>query len=411
MASLKRLASLKETTPNEEKSESTKQASVTSDKRYYEEGYGAAKKANGESINFKSCLDDIYERFKDYCRNDEEQQKRLKEPFENEKKRLRSILNAREAFKSIKEDELKDLDVNINEIDANIAGVRNNPPKYIPDAARKSRAPFYMGLIIIFNLTLYLLAFYISASYSAFFRVLDTSITVIYAILDPNALILAINDGWLEAVFVCTIPFVFLGLGYLIHVFQKERKNGIKMIVSLLIVTFIFDAIIAYQIEAKFYDLSKLITDPPFNLQIAFFDVQFWAIIFAGFVVYIIWGLVFDFMMKEYENIEKINDYIDKQKKDKSNLIVRKNKIINVLDDLKHELDEINKKINDQQSVIDGFVFDDKRYLRYYAEFRNGWYMAIRSELQISKENMDHILDACEIVCSRHLEKLESNYR
>ncbi len=68
----------------------------------------------------------------------------------------------------------------------------------------------------------------------------------------------------------------------------------------LFIVTFLFDAILAYLIEEKLYDLNKSLTDPPFSVSYALESPGFWVIIFAGFISYIIWGLVFDFIMHEH---------------------------------------------------------------------------------------------------------------
>ena len=67
----------------------------------------------------------------------------------------------------------------------------------------------------------------------------------------------------------------------------------------LFVVTFLFDAILAYLIDEKIYNLNKRFEDPEFSLGYAIQDPSFWVIIFAGFVSYIIWGLVFDFVMKE----------------------------------------------------------------------------------------------------------------
>ena len=163
-------------------------------------------------------------------------------------------------------------------------------------------------------ITIYLIVFYISASYSGFFKTFETT-ELSAAIFDAQALTKAIKDGWLESVFISTIPFAFMGLGYFVHMFQKEKRTGWIKILGLYIVTFIFDCILAYQIEKKIYDFEKTLNSPPFDLPIAFRKVEFWGIIFAGFVVYIIWGLVFDFIMKEYENFDKIKCFISNSKK------------------------------------------------------------------------------------------------
>jgi uncharacterized membrane protein len=136
------------------------------------------------------------------------------------------------------------------------------------------------------------------------------------SVLDAQAFNKAWDEGPLEGAFVTLIPFVFLGLGYLIHMFGENKNwlNYVKMFL-LFVVTFVFDAILAYEIESKIYELNKTFDSPPFDLSIAFTKNQFWGIIFAGFVVYIIWGLVFDFIMKEHKEKDKIkHEQIKKQK-------------------------------------------------------------------------------------------------
>ena len=77
-------------------------------------------------------------------------------------------------------------------------------------------------------------------------------------VLDPKAFDKAWADGTLEGAFVSFIPFVFLGLGYLIHMFSENKSIGNYFKIGLLfLITFFFDAILAYQIEEKLYDLNK----------------------------------------------------------------------------------------------------------------------------------------------------------
>jgi hypothetical protein len=371
---------------------------------YYDSGYEAAKTANGASTILKSCLDDIYEKFKEKCREDDKEQQRLNAPFIYEKERQKSILNARETLKSIKEETLEDIKSDIQQIDNDIVSVQSEPEKFGINATKKPKAQFFIGLIILLPITLYLLVFYISASYSAFFKIFDSN-DLIAAIFDANALNKAIADGWLEAVFVCTIPFAFMGLGYLIHMFQKEGNNGKLKVTALFLITFVFDSILAYQIEKKIYDFDKTLTSPQFDLQTAVSSVEFWGIIFAGFVVYIIWGLVFDFIMKEHDNIDKIKVFINKLKGDKSNLLAQKGEVSQSILELKEEITEIKGKISELQSKIDGFIFPNRKYLYYHSEYVKGWYMGISHELALTHEKQDFILKDCENIVIEHLNK------
>ncbi len=400
---LKKLFALKNNVKGEP--ESTQEVSRNNEKlTYYSDGYNSAQLAHGSPLIFATCLEHNYENFKERCRQDVHEQQKLKEPYIVEIEKQKTELKKRETLKSIKEDELKKIEESIIKIDEDIINVRNNPEKYGLEVTKKPKAQFFIGLLILIPITIYLLVFYISASYAGFFKVFDSN-EVIAAIFDANALQKAMNDGWLETIFVCTIPFAFMGLGYLIHMFQKEKKWGIIKVIALFVVTFIFDAILAYLIEKKIYDFDRVLTSEPFNLQIAFTKIEFWGIIFAGFVVYIIWGLVFDFVMKEYESIDKIRAFINKLKDEKVNLQNRKIEITNSLNKLIQEITAISSKISELQSRIDGFIFPNRKYLLYHSEYVKGWYMAISAEIALPHEKKDSLINECEKVSNEHLLK------
>lgn len=405
MGNLKDLAKLK-SKAHHEVDKTVKDAKHDDKHTYYENGYSSAIDANGSPVVFNKCLDDIYEKFKEKCKEDEKEQQKLNAPYITEREKQKTELKKRETLQSIKEDDLKEIDNSIIKIDNDISNVKNNPEKYGIEVTNKPKAQFYIGLIILLPITIYLLVFYMSTSYSAFFKQFETT-KLIPHIYDAKAFVKALHDGFLAVIFISTIPFAFMGLGYLVHMFQKEKEKGkgLLKIVALYAVTFVFDSILAYQIESKIYNLTKTLSDPAFDLKIAFTKVGFWAIIFAGFVVYIIWGLVFDFVMKEYDNIDKIKLFINKLKEDKRNLLKRKNEISAFINKLKQEITEINGHINELQSKIDGFIFPKSTYLLYYTEYVKGWYMAISKEIALSYDNKQKLLEACEKVALNHLEK------
>ncbi|HEX9601891.1 MAG TPA: ABC transporter permease, partial [Mariniflexile sp.] len=272
--------------------------------------------------------------------------------------------------------------------------VKRDPEKYGLDVDKKPKAQFYIGFFVLIPITFYLLVFYMSASFSAFFKNFDSN-QLTAAIFDGKALSKAIEGGWLEGIFIGTIPFAFMGLGYLVHMFLKH-KNWISYlkIATLYAVTFIFDSILAYQIEKKIYEIERTPDSPVFDLQIAFSKVEFWGIIFAGFVVYIIWGLVFDFVMKEYDNFDKIKSFISTRREDIKNCGQNIQKLMDRLNPIKEEISGIEGKINDLQRTIDGFIFSNKHYLTYHTEYVKGWFLAISDNFD-SLKRRDELLSKC----------------
>lgn len=170
-------------------------------------------------------------------------------------------------------------------------------------------------------------------------------------------------------IFILAIPAVFLGLGFLIHKFSEERGIGkyIK-ILGLIVVTFLFDFIIAYEIIEKIYNIKKegsFETLPDMTIAMASQQVNFWLIIFAGFVVYIIWGLVFDFTMKEYEKMDKVR-YAIKTKEDKLNEYKTECKQI------KEDITNLQSEKNNIKGEIDKLKIQLESYVLYFNDVREG---------------------------------------
>lgn len=376
---------------------------------YYQSGYGAALKAMGAPVNFRACLENLYASFEQQCRDQEIQQKKLKQPYLEEKSRKQSELKNTEAAISIFEEKRQDVSEQVNAVKHEIENVKHQPEKYGIDSTKKPQAQFYIGLLLLIPITIYLFVFYISATYSAFFKDFsDDSLTA--AIFDPQAFNKAVEAGWLEGVLVVTIPSVFLGLGYVIHMVQKEKgiKNVLRLI-ALFIVTFLFDGLLAYQIEKKIYDFNKTLDSLPYNLKIALGEAEFWMIIFAGFVVYIIWGLVFDITMKEHENLDKINGFIKTKREELKHLEISKTEVTEEINTLKKRVVEITGKIVELQAVIDGFIMNLKQYLLYHNQYKEGWFQAVASEIALAQATQRKILEECEAVADAHLQKLKLN--
>ncbi|GFD82987.1 hypothetical protein KUL118_58490 [Tenacibaculum sp. KUL118] len=404
MEALKTIFTIREKDPVEEivVKEETKEIKLT----FFESGYGSSKQASGNHKVFRACLNNVYMDYKRKCAEDRELQEKLKEPHTQEKGREGIELKKRQTAKAILEESIKTDEEKIEECKHQIVEVRENPEKYVEEVDKKPKAQFYLGLIVLIPITFYLLVFYISASYLAFFKDFENS-ELSAAIFDGKSFSKALEHGVLEAVFVATIPFAFMGLGYLIHMFQKH-KNWLSYVKigALFIITFIFDAILAYQIEMKIYDYNKTPDSPEFDLSIAFSKVEFWGIIFAGFVVYIIWGLVFDFIMKEYENIDKIKAFIRSKRETIVNLQKSIAEAIEKLNGVKEEISGIEARIANLQRTIDGFVFPNKRYLTYHAEYVKGWYLAITDNF-LDLKRRDELLSKCDEVEKEHLTKYD----
>lgn len=404
--------------PNDESLEETRK------RTYHESGYRDSSRTNGNHSTLSICLDAVYSKFQNEEKEMVEKQQKLKEAYINEQKNRETEIKALFVSQETKEEQLnnKNKEVEnhqhtIETLKAEILDLPRNPEKYNVKASKGASVKFWIGFILLIPISLYLLTFYISTSYSAFFKSFDAKSTVIQSVLDAQAFSKAWNEGAIEGAFVTLIPFVFLGLGYLIHMFweNKTKANYIKVGI-LLAITFIFDAILAYLIEFRIYDFEKIFGSPPFNLKIAFTQIRFWAIIFAGFIVYIIWGLVFDFVMKELREKDKIkNEQEIRQKKveffqEKINLLKKEiEEILTNIGTIKETVIKTRGRIEELQNIIDGVIIPTKDYKLYASEYVQGWITFIGEKIAVSRTEKQTMIDDCIVTYNTNLETVGAN--
>lgn len=386
---------------------------------YHETGYRDSTRNNGNHTALSICLDAIYSKFQNEEKELVEKQKRLKEPYLNEQKNKETEIKGFTVSLDNKEDQIKNNGTDIENVQDKIEKLKfeindlpRNPEMYNVKATKGASTKFWIGLIILIPISLYLFTFYISTSYSAFFKNFDANGNIIQSVLDAQAFNKAWDEGPLEGAFVTLIPFVFLGLGYLIHMFGENKSMvNYSKVALLFIITFVFDAILAYEIESKLYELNKTFSSPPFDLSIAFTKNQFWGIIFAGFIVYIIWGLVFDFVMKEHKEKDKIRHEQTRRQKDilihlekVEGLKNQKEEIRNNIGSIKELIAKAKGRIEELQNIIDGVIIPTKDYKLYASEYMQGWITNINERIHSQK-----LVDECMEKYNENLRKVGAN--
>jgi hypothetical protein len=393
------------------KEPATEETEEVRKRTYHEAGFRDGSRNSGSPMALSICLNAIYARFQNEEKELVEKQQLAKEPYINEQKTKETEIKTLVISKESKEQQINQVETDIRTVKDNIEELKfeindlpRNPEKYHISASKGASSKFWIGLIILMPLSLYLFTFYISTSYSAFFKLLDAnSVTVVMNILDAKAFEKAWQDGSLEGLFVTFIPFVFLGLGYLIHMFGEVKSIGNYIKIGLLLlITFVFDAILAYQIEEKIYELTKTFNTPEFNIPIAFCKIQFWGIIFAGFVVYLIWGVVFDFIMKEHREKDKIKHEQLRRKKDIqihqdriSDIEIQKAKLIEELNKFKTDSVAAQERVKALQHIIDAVIIPTKEYVLYASEYMQGWITFINEKLRISQHEKVVLQNEC----------------
>ena len=382
---------------------------IEEEKRSYrEDGFQSSKSCYGRSQNLKADLEAIYQKFENNCRNEELEQIKLKQPYVTELKGKKTILLNKGDELTREKEKLEKVEEDIKKLKSDIINVRRSPQDYGIPVDRRSSSKFWIGLVLLAFLTLYTFIFYVSTAFSAFFRKFDPSVELFGGMFYPQALEDAFREGPLELGFILFIPFVFFGLGYLIHMFwhKPTAVNVIKVIV-LFITTFVFDALLAYLIDEKLYNLTKTFEDPNFSIAVAFNSPSFWVIIFAGFVSYIIWGLVFDFVMKEHSDKDKIENFVKSLEQDIDNLLSSVNKHQDIIKEIQNIIDDVKIRCSELEDIIEGFILPIRNYKALSSEYFKGWQECITSTIAMGHDETRDYLNECQNVYDAHIQELD----
>lgn len=246
------------------------------------------------------------------------------------------------------------------------------------DINKMAKVKMIIGLVILTILTLYLIIFYSSTFYSAFFKQFGVNVTIGEAMFDPQAIPHALSEGLGELIFIMCAPIIFMGLGYGLHFFmQQDTWTKYVKTGSVLIITFIFDCILAYLIAKKIYDieiLTKLGEYPDFNIRMAIADINVWAVIFCGFIVYIIWGIVFDMTLTAYEDIRSNKKEILKLE---DNISAKKDSLSQERQILTNNNAKLESLENNRKSLVaemSNTIYYDTQIIRTaLSDFFTGW--------------------------------------
>ncbi len=259
---------------------------------------------------------------------------------------------------------------------------------------KEQRMRMVIGLVILIPLTIYLFMFYSSTFYSAFFRDASTLTNVMNTMFDSQALTHAYNDGLFELMFVLSAPIIFLGLGYVLHIFSmSEEKSKYLKMGAILIVTLMFDCILAYKIGEQMHTLGIIIGQYPVDLDytvsMAIKDINTWAVIFCGFIVYVIWGFVFDMIMSAYSKMDVKKARLSAIDADLKNYDEKEEAEKQVVSGLKMQIKALEAKIQTLTGKLGSDVFVSVAQIKTeMTNFFLGW-IKMMTVLSMSKNSQE----------------------
>ena len=196
---------------------------------------------------------------------------------------------------------------------------------------------------------------------------------------DGGAIQKAFSAGLFEGFFILFLPVIFLGLGFVAYNVGTTTKGFSRYAKTVLLymLTFAFDFLLAYKISKAFYDIEALLSPvdmPPFSIKVAFANMDFWIVIFCGFVAYVIWGLVFDFVMRCHSQLTNNKATLLSLGQELQNL---QNKVIVAKNDvtrLQQAVNQIEANIKQKERDLNAKIrYDFDALLQHLADYYHGW--------------------------------------
>lgn len=344
---------------------------------YHAYGFKSAQHAKSMPQAVINFLASVYERFIEEQKLDAKGIKSRIEKLKAEVLQSKAKKNETQAeittYEGLKQEKSKQIeDLELERID-----IKNG------DGETGDTIPFVIGTFITILLTFYLFTFYSSSGYAALYGVKEGKISWIS---NPFA---EISGGSIAIVIL--FPVIFLGLGFLIHdALEKNKKlvaqNKPKKFLTiglLLFITLIADAFIGYKISQGVHnnEFNAALTEEQWHFNMIFSDINFYIVLLLGFVVYVIWGFLLNFVLShpfvktENEKIkillENIDKKIEERRAELTEIIAKINSRSNLLMTLD---DEISGKQNDIIGYENGVIPVNIPSLRAaVGEFMGGW--------------------------------------
>lgn len=152
---------------------------------------------------------------------------------------------------------------------------------------------------------------------------------------------------------------------------------------AIVAITLVFDCILAYLIAERIYNfnaMNSLQDVEPFSFGMAVRDINVWAVIFCGFIVYIIWGIIFDMTLTAYERLRSYKFEIKQLRNSLNQLKQQLNQKQQEAIGIQGDISACNSKRNGLQNKLAQNVFFDPHVIKTsLSDFFGGWAVVMSS--------------------------------
>lgn len=272
----------------------------------YDFGYEKSGSVNGDP--------DVYVAYLNRIINGDLVEEPYKGLTDDEKKdRLRQIKELEKTLKSTEESNAK--------VESDIADKQKHIDKYRKDLlqVREGRArdkekmkadnfsPVRLGLnlFLLAMLSIYLFFFYVSATYKALYVDFEGIAESIAAGLGTGSIMpgpVELSEALRYNYLLFVVPFVFYAFGWAFHIIlEMKHKFKLAFLGMLMGVTFAVDFLLAMIINNNVETAKSLMGLPVTHWSAS---PSFYIILSLGFLVYIIWSILLDSLLREWSKRE-----------------------------------------------------------------------------------------------------------
>ncbi|WP_232804633.1 hypothetical protein [Salegentibacter maritimus] len=332
---------------------------------------------NGDATSMKTFLKWIKDGYivdEAYNEKEHESHKRKIQVLISEKKDDREKLECEK--KTIQDVRLKDEQQKINDYEEEIQQTKLDLEQNKINTGYSSIKFFtYVSLTIL--LSVYLILFYASAVYASFFRnaasIINTAGDDIVLYLDNIFDVQGIFTPAPALIIVYLAAFLFFAIGLMPHTIDGKYKK-IKVGFAIL-GAFIVDSLLAYKIDSGIHDLKVMagIAGDDWNFLTS---INFYLVLAFGFVAYLVWGYMFDLMLKEKnkKNAEisaalVIKDLKTKIRKQKDLIADLKATVL----DLESRVNMLEEKMEELKKELDKAMLNPDLLSQNLTSFYMGW--------------------------------------
>ena len=221
---------------------------------------------------------------------------------------------------------------------------------------QSSYISYFIGTVITILLSLYLFLFYSSTGSSALYGIEHLN----DGFFNPDVISIAQNRGGSALAFVLLFPIIFLAAGFVLHIAlekNKAEKRNIKSLLTIfliLLLTLIADSIIGYKIAKGLHNLSyqEGLIDLPWTFEMIYSDINFYLVLLLGFVVYIIWGFLLNYVLSTPHSKSRKNTNENKESPDIYKVNEELSRWQTELDNAERQMVQMNHRLEQKEYLL-----------------------------------------------------------